>query len=131
MEVLNFAMYPYIPDLNGDKLESLKNMIKTRFEVECFNEGLTVELTFVDSSVYAYDVDEIAKKFRNNDIDVMEVDTILLGEIVDQDILLPVDTVYPGFTSTDFLPAARGSDLQRKGVWRTHSSVWQFPCRVS
>ena len=107
MEVLNFAMYPYIPDLNGDNFQSLKNMIKSRFERECAADGLEVTINFVDSLQYAYDVKGIAKKFRNNDIDIMEVDAILLGEIADQDVLLPVDSVYPAFTLTNYFPAAR------------------------
>ena len=107
MEVLNFAMYPYIPDLNDDSFQSLKKMIKTRFERECAAEGLDVALSFVDSLQYAYDVDKIALKFTHNCIDVMEVDAILLGEITDQNILLPVASAYPGFTSTDYFPAAR------------------------
>ena len=82
-------------------------MIKSRFEQECAADGLEVAINFVDSLQYAYDVDKIALKFAHNCIDVMEVDAILLGEIADQDILLPVDSVYPAFTLTDYFPAAR------------------------
>lgn len=116
--VLNFAMYPYLPDVYNDSNEGLKEMIAKEFQSYCRRESLnvTVQLNFIESIDFAYDPDLVAEKFENDDVDIMEIDAIILGEIVDQGILLPIDSnFYPGYNADDYLPVADES-LRYKGA---------------
>lgn len=77
---LRVAIYSYLPDLAGDELKALRQFIKAEFEKEC--PGAAVE---VESSADPYNLEEmIAKHLGTGDeaYDIMEVDTLLLGDLV-------------------------------------------------
>ena len=80
-------------------------MIKAEFQAYYQQESLEVDLRFV-SSADAYNPDVIATEFRNNEIDILEIDTIILGEVADKEVLLPIDNVYPDYKVDDFFPVA-------------------------
>lgn len=77
---LRVSIYPYIPDLAGDNLLGLRKYISQSFE---HATGIKVE---VESSADPYDLDSLKSKYLSTDstdsYDIMELDTILLGELV-------------------------------------------------
>ncbi len=99
---LKVGMYPYIPDLNRDNLKSLQEMIKNDFE----KENPDVQLTIV-TNWDPYDVDNVAGNLSSasDSFDILEIDTIVLGEVVDKGVVHPID-----FSKLDldgvFFPAA-------------------------
>ena len=75
---LRVSIFPYIPDLAGDKLAGLTRFIADEFKKE---HGVSVQ---VEATADPYDL----MKLKNNYLadgedayDVMEVDTVLLGEL--------------------------------------------------
>ena len=76
---LRVAIFPYIPDLAGDKLAGLKQFIVDEFK------KVSGELIEVETDADPYDLNKLNSTYLTNDrdaYDVMEVDTILLGELV-------------------------------------------------
>ena len=84
---LQFGLYPYIPDLGNDNLQGLKVFIKNKFE----NENPDITLT-VSSEWDPYDLDKVVSRFKkdNDPFDILEVDTLLLGEIVEKGVVQEV-----------------------------------------
>ena len=85
---LLFGLYPYIPDLGNDKLEGLKDYIKKQFENQHPGITLTVSIKW-----NPYDLDNVVSCFETGQdcFDILEVDTLLLGEIVDKNVVKEVD----------------------------------------
>ena len=84
---LKVAIYPWIPDLADDKLQTLISWIETAFESE--NPDIDLEVSAADFDVY--DLDDL----KNNLSDpsgphIVEIDTILLGEIVDAGLIAQI-----------------------------------------
>ena len=100
---LKVGIYPYIPDLNKDKLMGLKKLIKQDFEKE--NPGM--QLTLV-SDWDPYSVESVASKLTSKpeSFDILEIDTILLGEVVDKGLVQRLDLAKLGFENV-FFPAAK------------------------
>ena len=76
---LRVAIFPYIPDLAGDKLAGLKRFIADEFKKV---SGESIE---VETAADPYDLIKLKSTYLTDDrdaYDVMEVDTILLGELV-------------------------------------------------
>ena len=101
-EPLRVAIFPYIPDVANDKLEGLKRFIVDEFKKQT---GEQVEI-FTDADPYNL------KYFRSKYLgdgpdayDVMEVDTILLGEIVKTGNLQPLDDHFT-VTEEEYAPSA-------------------------
>ena len=96
---LKVGIYPWIPDLGKDKLQGLKDMIKYDFERKHPNITLSVS-----SSWDPYDVDKVTKNLSDdpNSFDVLEIDTILLGEIVDKGNVQKLDLSHHGLQD-DFM----------------------------
>ena len=86
---LNVALYPYIPDLDGDNHQNLLKYIKTEFE----KRYQSVRLVLRPMSVFDpfYDVDELSKWLNSSGdtYDIVEVDTVLLGDLVDAGVAAP------------------------------------------
>ena len=91
-------------------------MIKAEFQAYYQQESLEVDLRFV-SSADACNPDVIATEFRNNEIDILEIDTIILGEVADKEVLLPIDNVYPDYKVDDFFPVAVQSSRYRDNLY--------------
>ena len=88
-ETLRVSIYP-IPDLAGDKLDSLKEYIKSEFKKEC--PGAMIQ---VETSADIYNAEKMTSTYLGpgeKAYDVMEVDTILLGEVVG--CLQPLDDYF-------------------------------------
>lgn len=96
---LKFGLYPWIPDLDKDNLKSLKEFIKREFESE--HPDITITVT---NEWDPYDVDKVAACFKKESFDILEVDTILLGEVVDKGVVQKLDLSQYGMQD-DFLAA--------------------------
>ena len=85
---IKVGIYPYIPDIDEDNLQGLMKFVKDEFEARNPDISLTIS-----NNWDPYDVDEVVKYFDPNSedrFDVLEIDTILLGEIVEKEILQPL-----------------------------------------
>ena len=85
---LRVSIFPYIPDLAGDKLVGL-----TRFIADEFKKQHGVSVT-VEATADPYNLSELKGKYladREDAYDVMEVDTVLLGELAKSDLLQPLE----------------------------------------
>lgn len=81
---LRVAIYPYIPDLLDDKLKSLTDWIKTSFESQNPEILLTVETPTID----IYDINALTEYLGGpNAPHIIELDTILLGDLVNNDLI--------------------------------------------
>lgn len=88
---LRVAIFPYIPDLARDKLEGLRQYIVSEFRKE---HGETIQ---VDSSINPYNLKQMTSTHLGTGkeaYDVMEVDTILLGELVKSKKLQPLNDYF-------------------------------------
>lgn len=102
---LNVALYPFLPDLDGDSHQNLLKYIKNEFEKHYQN----VRLVLRPLSVFDpfYDVDELTKWLNSSGdaYDIVEVDTVLLGDLVNAGVAAPqyLQTAKP---PPDWHPAA-------------------------
>ena len=101
---LRVLIFPYIPDLNEDNLESLRNYIKTEFEAR--HKDITLEVHGTSSSHNLYDLDTMRKYLGTGPdaYDVVEADAILLGEIIN--LLQPNPAPAIKVETSSFLPLA-------------------------
>ena len=85
---LKVGIYPYIPDLNGDELKGLREFIKQEFEKEHPDINLTV---ITDWNPYS--VEKVADCLSSHaeSFDIVEMDTVLLGEVVDKGVVQRLD----------------------------------------
>ena len=86
---LKVGIYPWIPDLDKDGLKGLKEFVKHEFEAEHPHISLTVSTDWDP-----YNVNDVANKYLSpssspsgSSFDVLEIDTILLGEVADHGTL--------------------------------------------
>jgi len=81
---LRVVIYPYIPDLSDDKLKSLTDWIATLFESQNPEIFLTVETPIL--SIDIYDVNALIEYLSgSNAPHIIELDTILLGDLVNNE----------------------------------------------
>ena len=85
---LKVGIYPYVPDLGKDNLQGLKNFVTCKFEERHPDIKLTVSTDWSP-----YDADKMAKDIsdKQESFDVLEMDTILLGEVVQKGVVQPLD----------------------------------------
>ena len=91
-ECLRVAIFPYIPDLRGDSLQSLVEMTKREFEK--LHPEIDLEVIGDPKLLQVYNMDYLEKECftdSENAFDIMEVDTVLLRELVDRKCLQPLD----------------------------------------
>ena len=96
------SIFPYIPDLAGDKLVGLKKFIAEEFE------KITGEQIIVSSDADPYSLEKLKTEYLSNTdaaYDVMEVDTVLLGELVSSGRLQPLEEHFE-VTEDEFAPSA-------------------------
>ena len=86
---LRVEIYKDIPDLNGDNLTTLLSWIEETFEKEYTEIDLQVET----HSKNVYDIGELEDLFVEDDDapHIVELDTILLGEIVEKGLIAKID----------------------------------------
>ena len=85
---LRVSIYPYIPDMAGDKLVGLTKFIADEFKKV---HGVSVE---VEATADPYDLKKLKRNYLANGddaYDIMEVDTVLLGELVKSGHLQPLE----------------------------------------
>ena len=80
-----------IPDLNGDQLKRLREFIKQEFEKQHRDIDLTV---ITDWNPYS--VDDVvgcltSKKRDDKSFEIVEMDTVLLGEVVEKGVVQWLD----------------------------------------
>ena len=89
---LRVSIFPYIPDLAKDGLESLKQFIARTFKKQT---GIEVE---VRSDADPYDLNLLKSSYLSSSptesYDVMELDTIILGELVKSGKVKKIDKVF-------------------------------------
>ena len=85
---LNVGIYPWLPDLGNDKLQGLKDFVKTEFE--CEHPDITVT---VSTEWDPYNVDGVRNNLSSqaDPFDILEIDTVLLGEVADLGLLQKLD----------------------------------------
>jgi hypothetical protein len=90
---LKVGIYPWIPDLGNDKLKSLKDMIKLDFQSK--HPHITVTIS---SDWNPYSLEDFTKNLSHDSdsFDILEVDTILLGEIVEMGNVQEFDPAVDG-----------------------------------
>ena len=99
---LRVAIFPYIPDLAGDKLAGLRRFVADEFK------NVSSESIEVETDADPYDLNRLNSTYLTDDrdaYDVMEVDTILLGELVKKDLLQALEDHFT-VTEDIFIPCA-------------------------
>ena len=87
---LRVSIYPYIPDLAGDKLAGLTRFIADEFKKE---HGVSVVVE-ANEKADPYNLPHLINKYLadgEDAYDVMEVDTVLLGELAKSGHLQPLE----------------------------------------
>ena len=82
---LKVGIFPRIPDLDRDSLKGLREFVKCEFEAEHPDISLTISTDWDP-----YDTDKVSKTYLSpseTSFDILEIDTVLLGEVAEQDIL--------------------------------------------
>ena len=99
---LKVGIYPWIPDLGNDKLKGLKDLIKLEFERE--HPDITVTIS---SDWDPYDVEAVAANLSSKEesFDILEIDTILLGEVVEKGVVQQLNLSQYGLQD-DFFAVA-------------------------
>ena len=90
-EQLRVSIYRCIPDLAGDKLEGLTKFIADEFKKE---HGVSVK---VEATANPYDLNKLRSVYLadgEDSYDVMEVETVLLGELVRSGHLQPLEDYF-------------------------------------
>ena len=100
---LKVGIYPYIPDINEDEYYSLLTWIETTFEEQYPYIDLTV--LSLDDVVDIYDPESIANYSRCEDAaHILEIDTVILGEIVDTGVIAEISSNKYGLLTENYLP---------------------------
>ena len=100
---LRVAIFPWIPDLADDKLQSLKRWIETTFEAE----NPEIDLKVLTPAFDVYDINDLKKHLIGDPSapHVVEVDTVLLGEIVDEGLIAEINPQAYGLNNSGaYLP---------------------------
>ncbi|CAF1223146.1 unnamed protein product [Adineta steineri] len=87
--VLKVALYPYLPDSAGDNYESLLQFITVEFKKIYPNITLLLRPISFDDDFYNLDVLTKWLKSDGSGYDVVEVDTELLGDLVNAGLITP------------------------------------------
>lgn len=96
---LKVNLYPYLPDLEDDKLRGLAEYVKREFESSNPDISLSV---CIDGSWDQYNPKEVAKRLSSEPYDITELDTVILGEVVDEGVAQELD--LSKFGRESFLP---------------------------
>ncbi|MBI3089465.1 MAG: hypothetical protein HYY96_02270 [Candidatus Tectomicrobia bacterium] len=110
--VLRVALYPYIPDSDSDNYEKLRSTIIDEFNST--HPSIRLDLRPIKPNEdYHYDLNKLAQwlttRPENGGYDVVEVDTMLLGELYKRNIIAPWEA--PGLDQTDWYQAGRSASI--------------------
>ena len=104
MDPLRVAIFPYIPDIAGDKLKGLTDFIAKEYN-EYKHYDVDIEVT---TAADPYNLECMRSTYLDSGpdaYDVLEVDTIMLGEIVDTGKLQQLDSNF-AVNDDIYLPSA-------------------------
>lgn len=87
--VLKVALFPYLPDTVGDKFKSLLDYITKEFKK--VRPDVTLNLHPMDPNVDFYNLNTLSTLLAADGTgwDVVEVDTVLLGDLVNAGLIIP------------------------------------------
>ncbi|MEM8997238.1 MAG: hypothetical protein AAGF23_20815 [Acidobacteriota bacterium] len=113
--VFRVALFPWIPDAAEDGFESLRSSLEEKFEEAHPQIDLHIRLEKWDDSYYS--PAKIAGWLASDEFDVVEIDTVILGDLVKAEVIEP----WPAQdASTFFRAAVQGSTIAAKDggtVW--------------
>ena len=104
---LKVSLFPYLPDVARDKFKSMMQRIEQEFEHS--NPDVDLVLRAMDDASNPYDLKAIQSRFTATDpnaSDVIEIDTVMLGEVVKAGLIQPFPATEE---SSDWLSAARAA----------------------
>lgn len=110
---VNVLLFPYIPDCSAtERFASLKSRLETEFRDR---SGYCAHVTVADPNDMLYDSKALSAALGadNPAYDIVEVDTVLLGELTDSQTIAP----WVGVDSSDWWPAARASSTIDGQIW--------------
>lgn len=91
---LKVALFPYIPDSGGDQYKGLLQYITNEFQK--LYPDILLQLRSIDTNDDFYDLDLLTKWLMSDGsgYDIVEVDTVLLGDLVNSGLVFPqfIDT---------------------------------------
>ncbi|WP_437708388.1 hypothetical protein WMF45_30030 [Sorangium sp. So ce448] len=112
---LGVALVPWIPDAAGDGFASLRAMIEDGFESQ--HAEIDLDLRLVKSDDSYHNPTRLAGWLASGRYDLVEIDTVVLGDLIDADVLEP----WPSVPERDYLAAARSASTE---IDRSGKSVW-------
>ena len=127
---LKVGIYPYIPDLNRDQLKGLRRFVKQEFEKQypCIDLNVTTDWN-------PYSVEKVAGYLTSHadSFDVLEMDTILLGEVVDEGVVQQLDLARYDLNNVLFPAALDAVTYKRNcyGVPTLHCANFLMELMVS
>ncbi len=103
--ILNVAPFPFIPDLSNDNHRSLIHYIEEEFYKQ--HPDILLVLRPMNASDPFYDVGNVTNWLSGNGsvYDVVEIDTIILGDLVDAGVITPIP-IRTSDIPRDWHPAA-------------------------
>jgi thiamine pyridinylase len=87
------VLFPYIPDSGGDNFASLVANLEEGFEEVMKFGGQDIDLEIImdqDMDLYDFDILEILLGTGPDSVDMVELDTLLLGELVSREMVQPL-----------------------------------------
>ncbi|MEM9290982.1 MAG: hypothetical protein AAGD01_04815 [Acidobacteriota bacterium] len=99
-QTLRVALFPWIPDAAEDEFASLRSSLEKEFERRHPEIDLELRLKLYDDSYYS--PAKVAAWLASGDYDLVEIDTVILGDLLEADVLAP----WPTQNAGDFFPAA-------------------------
>ncbi|WP_437973199.1 hypothetical protein WMF11_30270 [Sorangium sp. So ce295] len=112
---LGVALVPWIPDAAGDDFASLRAMIEDGFESQ--HAAVDLDLRLIKSDDSYRNPARLAGWLASGRYDLVEIDTVVLGDLIDADVLEP----WPSVPERDYLAAARSASTE---IDRSGKSVW-------
>ncbi|WP_437791552.1 hypothetical protein [Sorangium sp. So ce693] len=106
---LSVALVPWIPDAAGDAFASLRTMIEDGFESQ--HAAIDLDLRLVKSDDSYHNPVRLAGWLASGRYDLVEIDTMVLGDLIDADVLEP----WPSVPERDYLAAARSGSTEIDG----------------
>lgn len=116
---LKVALFPWIPDAAEDNFTSLKNRLEKEFEKQYPDIDLILRLQKDDNAYY--NPPKVAGWLASGEYDLVEIDTIILGDLISSGTIETWETPKSG---KDFFPAAVQGSTVKEG---NEVSWWGMP----
>ncbi|UJR09843.1 hypothetical protein I4U23_014068 [Adineta vaga] len=113
--VLKVAMYPYLPDSGNDKFANLLRFIQEEFKKIEPNVTLQLRPLISDADFYSLTTLTSWLSSTGNEYDVVEIDTVILGEVVSAGLIAPQFSIFD--IPSDWHPAAASAVQMNQAVY--------------